>query len=116
MVPVGGSNAVSRHAADSSESACYIIRRMQTEVNSQSFGGGPLSEASGERLMKAGVKLQSVYGTTETGIVTDTFDAVERHAIGCIGVVPRGIGRDHLTITYPISYANTTAYDKHKCL
>lgn len=50
----------------------------------QSFGGGPLSLASGEKLVKAGVTLQSVFGTTETGLNTGHFDTVEfgRNDIG----------------------------------
>ena len=36
-----------------------------------------MSLASGEKLVKAGVKLHSVFGTTEVGIVTSHFDTIE---------------------------------------
>lgn len=40
----------------------------------QSFAGGPLSDANGDRLAEAGVKLFSIYGGTEFGGPSQVFD------------------------------------------
>ncbi|KAH8102700.1 hypothetical protein BXZ70DRAFT_929500 [Cristinia sonorae] len=38
------------------------------------FAGGPLSDANGDKLVAAGVKLFAVYGATECGVYTRIFD------------------------------------------
>ena len=38
------------------------------------FAGGPLSETNGDRLVRAGVTLFSVYGGTEYGVYTRIYD------------------------------------------
>ncbi|KAI0698146.1 hypothetical protein BC835DRAFT_1413279 [Cytidiella melzeri] len=58
--------------SQSEESLKYLATLVTT-----GFGGGPLSSTSGERLVKAGITLQSVYGSTEAGVVSGFFDSVE---------------------------------------
>jgi hypothetical protein len=39
----------------------------------KSYGAGPLAAGIGDSLAKAGVRIRSLYGTTETGVVIDVF-------------------------------------------
>lgn len=40
----------------------------------QTFGGGPISQASGNKLISEGIKLCIVYGSTEAGSSIQGFD------------------------------------------
>lgn len=55
------------------------------DIPCQIYCGGPLSPATGDRLVAAGVRLYCVYGGTEFGGVTHILDADYDH----IGVAPK---------------------------
>lgn len=40
---------------------------------SQAYGGGPLAKKIGDQLVKAGVKLDNLYGSTEVGPITASY-------------------------------------------
>ena len=46
---------------------------VKEHVPSKVFAGGPLAKKTGDALVAAGVKLSSVYGTTEFGVITYSF-------------------------------------------
>ncbi|KAH9939474.1 hypothetical protein B0H21DRAFT_780597 [Amylocystis lapponica] len=65
------------------------------------FGGGPLSTTSGNKLVAAGVNLQSTYGTTEVGAVTMTlhdWEWIEMSSRVDTRWVPQGDGTYELQI------------------
>jgi len=43
--------------------------RQLTQLKTLIYGGGPLAQETGDRLIKAGVNITNGYGTTETGII-----------------------------------------------
>lgn len=48
---------------------------------SEAFAGGPLATKTGDALVAAGVKLSSVYGTTETSAITHLFRSPTEQAL-----------------------------------
>lgn len=50
---------------------------LEALIGRQIFGGGPMSAENGDKLVAAGVRLVSAYGTTETGPVAHVFDGFD---------------------------------------
>ncbi|KAI0085165.1 hypothetical protein BDY19DRAFT_909277 [Irpex rosettiformis] len=60
--------------AQSEESVKFLASLTTILTPFQGFAGGPLSSQTGIKLVKAGVSVQSMYGSTEGGVTSGCFD------------------------------------------